>query len=468
MNLLQVIPVITTIGFGIIAIILSYLEEKHKKELLQREKALKQKIYHISILKEIQDRIGYELDIERVIDVLTGSLYNLVPYSTTSSLFIKDDSLVFKTTLAEKVSRSFLEEVKKGMLASFSLLLQTPLPQKLNESTFGSDLNDTNNQPVSSFFHIPLIINEKVVGLISVSSTKPNLYKEDEMTILYQITNQASNALGRLQNLLESEKEKILAFEKNLAQMKEDFVNVTVHDLRAPLTAVKGAADIMLSQRDKLTVEEQNKMLQIIDEQLKKLINQVSSILDAARLEAGRFTLSKTKGDIKKVIKDSIQVFSSQIEGKHILLTQNIDEGIEEFVFDQDRLERVINNLLSNSLKFTNEGGSINISAKKEPDKIVIVVKDTGVGIPKEKQGQLFAKFQQANSSLSSKGTGLGLYIVKGIVEAHGGSVSLESEVNQGTTITLALPFEAEPASPPTLSHPISPLSPPLHPSAVL
>src|SRR3989344_1493842 len=588
MTLLELTSISSVILFGTISVFLSKKERTAKKELLDRERNQKQRLYEIAILKEIQERIGYELNVEKVIDVITGSLRNLFPYSTSSSLFVEKDKLVFKTYVEESVNHEFIEQVKKNSLNSLTALFDKPLPKEVDESISGVVLDDTNNKSLSSFFHIPLVVNNVIVGLINVSSTKPGLYKEDEMTILYRITNQASNALSRLQQVLDTEKGKLMSLigsladgvfmldvnnqvlvinnaskkllkmdkdnigildiigllpkeydfigkikeattqnktieekeivvdgktvqvfitpvsdkntnkvigvsvllhditlEKNLSRLKEDFTNMMVHELRSPLTAIKDASSFIVSNAD-LGKEESEKMLNIVNDQSKVLLEYVSSLLDAAKIEAGRFVIQKKLGDIKNTIQGTVQVFIPVAKTKKVELSAIIDENLPMVSYDPIRIGQVLNNFLSNSLKFTPEGGKITVSVKNqarganeilaarlfEPQRvsqqknlisdlsasplaneITISVSDTGIGIPKEKQGQLFSKFAQVNQpngqkpSAPQSGTGLGLYIAKGIIEAHGGSFLLESEEGRGTTISFTLPAETNEAA---------------------
>lgn len=582
MALPEIISILTTIIFGLIAIFFSIREEKHKKALLSKEDKNKQRLYEISILKEIQDRIGYELDIERVVDVVTGSIKNLFPYSTSSSILIKEDLLVFNTYIEESVSHAFLNQVKSSMLASLSAISEAPLPTEIKEHASGVVPDDTNTFLPASFFQIPLIINDKVVGLLNISSTKPGLYKEDEMTILYRITNQAASALSKLEDVLSTEKGKLLAMiaslsdgvfmldknnqllvinqaaknflglekvnlsiidilsafkinfdiapkleesvlqkktieakevkignktiqiiispvieenkntvigvsvllhditlEKNLAQLKEDFTNMIVHELRTPLTSIKGASELLVRSPVKLTDIEQARLLHLIQEQSHRLLDEVSTLLDAAKMEAGRFSIEKTPGDIRQTIYEKVQMLSPQAQAKHITIATDLDQHLPSAVFDHFRIGQVITNLVSNSLKFTPEGGKIIVKVSRvpqvpqvsrgvdeeardtrdtldtrgTPNFITVSVSDNGIGIPKEKQETLFSKFSQVIHDRPdivklAQGTGLGLYIAKGIVEAHGGHIFLESEEGKGTTVSFTLPIvKTEPAS---------------------
>lgn len=541
------LSLLTTFFFGCMAVFFALREEKLKKLLKEQDSKQKHRLYEISILKDIEDRISYSLDIEKVFDVITASLRNLFPYSTASSLLVKDDSLVFKTYVEERVNRVFIAEVKQSMLASLSALFGKTVPTHIEETTVGVGLDENNLSRVSSFFHIPLIVNDTIVGLISVCSTKPNLYAEDEMTVLYQIVHQASVALSRLHEVLANEKGKLVSLiksladgvfmvdvnnkltlinttakellninqedprladvlhalpsnvdigvkiekvitqnvsieekevsigtktlqvfitpvlnvkpqaryteepqkqdvlgasvllhditlEKNFASIKEDFTNMMVHELRSPLTAMQGATQILTKEKS-LTEMERKKLLRIVSEQSAKMLDDVSSLLDAAKLDAGRFVIEKTRCNLVNMLQEKANLFLPQAEIKRITLVSHIDPSLPLLEVDEKRIGQVINNLLSNSLKFTHTGGAITLTAAVDGSHITISVADSGIGIPKDKQHELFNRF-------SGRGTGLGLYISKGIVSAHGGTIALDSDVGKGTTVSFTLPIE--------------------------
>lgn len=548
-----------TIIFGVVAIIFSMREEKAIKKLVENEVRQKQRLYEITMLKEVQDRIGYSLDVERVVEVITGSLDALLKYSTVSALIVKDEILVFKTHLKESVSKHYLESVKSSMVESYTTLEGTDIPQIIDGNISGVAIDDLSRVEPESYFHIPIIVNDKTVSLLNVSSASPKLYSEEEMTTLYKIANMASEALSRLETILSVEKGKLMAMigsladglfmvdingqltvinnaakdflripkdnpttidllsalpnsydfsakiqrainhkrvieekevkidekifqifitpvfdesittekkvigasvllhditlEKSVAKMKEDFTNIMVHELRSPLTAIKASSELLMAPPAPLTDEEKNKIIGLISGQSRKMLDEVSLILDAAKLEAGLFTVQKMPGDLKKLIQDRVSVFNPQAHERFVNMVVDIDPSIPTFSFDPVHIGQVVNNLISNSLKFTSSGGTIKITAKPAIGSVMVSVSDTGTGIPKNKQHLLFTKFSQLGSSEHGVvGTGLGLYIVKGVVEAHGGQVSLESEEGRGTTITFTLPLDTATKSPTTAS----------------
>lgn len=564
--------------FAILAIYFAAREQQLKQQLKNTEGNRKRRVYELSVLKTLQERIGYSLDVERVIDTITGSLKNLFPYSTVSSIVIHQDKYVFKVALEERVGTNFVEQVKKSMLASLASLMDHPLPLHFEEVKTGLIADDENTNPLASFFHIPLILKGEIVGLISIGSTRPGLYKEEDMTILYQLTSTASNALSKLQEVIATEQEKLLSMiasladgilmidasykltlinqaaknllgiphltnptifdavnmlskqsdfgakikeslslgkiieekelqltdktvqviitpvfgpdadpvsnqkkvmgvtvlvhditlEKSLLQMKEDFTNAVVHELRSPLTAVKAAAEMMIENQS--LEQSQHKLAVIIDEQSKRLLNDINSLLDAAKLEAGHFTIWQAPNEIEKVVNESIELFQPEAQKKNIKITSSLEDALPQAFIDSSRIDQVLNNLIANSLKFTPVGGEIKIKVvsqynpqlPKTPTNpgILVSVTDTGMGIPQDKQKLLFNKFSQLKQASSdthqnheptpdmSEGTGLGLYIAKGIVEAHGGSIYINSASGQGTTIFFTLPVAQEEKKP--------------------
>ena len=451
MFLLELASIISVFFFGALSVFLSVKEEKTKKELTSEQKKQKQRLYHIEILKQIQDRIGYSLDIERVIDVITGSLQDLFPYTSASSLAIKEDKIIFKTYLKETASPNFVAEVKKSMLASLSAILNKEIKSSDNDFITGNPLDPNNLSLPQSFFHIPLIVNERVKGLITVASTKSAIYQESDMTILYQITNSASDTLGKLENVLNTEQEKLIAMiksladgvfmvdsesrlvvinnaakqiinvvsdnptlidilsllppeielagliknaiaqnkytekknisfgerilniliipvtasnkvlgasvvlhditlEENLAQAKEDFTNIIVHELRAPLVAIKGASQL-IERQNNLTNIEIIKLSALVSEQSEKLLTEISSILDAAKIESGRFIIQKEPADLNSLIQNQINLFAPESVRRGIKITAQT-ESLPIIFLDKTKITNCLNNLISNSIRF--------------------------------------------------------------------------------------------------------------------
>ncbi len=230
-----------------------------------------------------------------------------------------------------------------------------------------------------------------------------------------------------------------VTLEKEIEEMRANFTNMVVHELRSPLISMKGASGLLLS--GKVNSEDKKKMLSIIDESAQRMLDQVAELLDAAKLDAGKFTIMKGEADLNQVTKERFGMFSHVAQEKKIIMRILVDNNIKPFMFDAMRIGQVIDNLLSNSIKFTPEGGHITLKTTLENGFVKVIVADDGIGVPKNKKDLLFSKFGQIQQIKKNQGTGLGLYISMGIVESHDGKIWLESEEGKGTTVSFMLPY---------------------------
>jgi signal transduction histidine kinase len=227
----------------------------------------------------------------------------------------------------------------------------------------------------------------------------------------------------------------------------DEFLHMMVHELRAPLTSIKDSSELLVNSKAQLRDDEKDQFAKMINRQAKVLLEQITSILDAAKFENGTFVLSKKEENIGDLIHEKIKDFEPQAEKKNITISLHIEGPIPVISIDGLRIGQVINNLISNSIKFTPDGGAISVSVRIANDSVEVSVSDTGVGIPRELQANIFSKFYQVKTldRLEEKnGSGLGLYIVKKIIDAHGGHISVFSDHGKGTTMIFTLPLSVQ------------------------
>lgn len=236
-------------------------------------------------------------------------------------------------------------------------------------------------------------------------------------------------------------------YQAQIESMKEQSYEI-VHELRAPLNAIKDAAILLNDMPGKLTPDEQTKMLSLLKNECARLLEQVTSFLDASKAISSKLNVQKTPNDLKNLLQDKILMFNAQANANGLQLHNDIDPQLPLIMYDPKYMNQVMNNLISNSLKYTPSGGTITIRAKTVDNNIAVEVFDNGLGVPDEKQKALFTKFASLNSKNSAiASSGLGLYVVKGIVEAHGGKVTVNSHEGRGYKISFTLPMQALPAS---------------------
>jgi signal transduction histidine kinase len=579
-------PIIAII-FMIVVVLLFIKNRKLKKDIItkvnqieERGKEMDSKMYELAILKELGDRVGYSLDVHQIIDVITGSLHQFINYSAVSYMLLEPEKVLFKIHLEKSVHRGFIDEVRDRMLKSLGALLDKEFKSgQVEELISGAIIIEEVNEPVQSFFNIPIVIAGKVVGVLTVADTQSGLYKEDEMTILYKITNQASQAVTRLQEVVALEQSKLNAMVASMADgivmtdldyrilvinpsarkalflsptkevnifdfidnlggkfdirgrleesvkldkeyssdrillgenfykilvlpvknvsilgqekitggvvifhdvtpeveietLRKDFTSMLVHELRSPLDGVKKISEVLRNKTIIQTQENHDEYIDLIYQNTSGMLEIVNDILDVAKIEAGKFDIKKKEGDIIKTITDRVNFYSIVAESSNIKLKTCFGKDIPStLMFDQEGIEHILNNLISNAIKYTNKEGEVNVTTflhnqngdleseavlcgyKSEniiPSDmgsgsfIVILVSDNGIGISTENINNIFSKFKQLDTKdkvPKKKGTGLGLVIAKGIAEEHGGKIGVVSKSGVGSTFYFTVPI---------------------------
>ena len=227
---------------------------------------------------------------------------------------------------------------------------------------------------------------------------------------------------------------------RELDRMKSEFIANVSHELRTPLHSIRGFTRLML-QKKVPEPKVQKEFLTIIDNQSENLEELINNLLDASRLESGRFKVQKHRLSIKDLINEVVEGFYTIASEKGITINTNVPQSLPEVEVDGKRLKQVLNNLLSNAVKFSNGGTSVTVRSETKDGELMVQVSDQGIGIPEEVRQHLFERFYRAKDTARVGGTGLGLYISKQIIEAHGGHIWVESKVGEGSTFSFTLPL---------------------------
>jgi len=238
--------------------------------------------------------------------------------------------------------------------------------------------------------------------------------------------------------------ENITAF-KQLDQMKSDFVNMVAHELRSPLVAIRQLNSVIL---DGLAGPLGEKQTEFINRGVKKidaLLELINDLLDVAKIEAGKYVQHLVPTDMGAIIKDIVALLEPRAKKAGIDLSFSL-KNMKPVQSDPKNMEEIFNNLISNAINYSPEGGAVTVNAQGLGEYMEIKVKDTGIGISPEELPKIFDKFYRVKSPKTRNvtGTGLGLAIVKGVVDAHHGSIDVESVVEQGTTFRILLPIITE------------------------
>ncbi len=229
---------------------------------------------------------------------------------------------------------------------------------------------------------------------------------------------------------------------KALDKLKSDFFALMSHELRTPLTTIKEAISLIREDMTEGETAMQKKLLYIVNEETVRLINLVSSLLDFSKIEAGMMVYNFNNADIVELIKKVVREMGPLVESKDINLEVKIRDEQAFVSIDTEKMLQVLRNLIVNAIKFTPDGGSVTVLSERVDNELKVSVSDTGKGIAPDKLTLIFNKYQQVDHAGTgrSKGSGLGLYIVKQIIVAHGGVVWAESTPGSGSTFAFVLP----------------------------
>jgi PAS domain S-box-containing protein len=226
---------------------------------------------------------------------------------------------------------------------------------------------------------------------------------------------------------------------KKSDRLKTEFMNIAAHELKSPITPIKGYLDLIIS--DENVNKKIKKWCEISLRNTEKLLKLVNDILDVSRFDSDTITLNIEKLNLVEIINEVLEDMKPAIENKKLTLKNKISRKLPYIIGDRYRIEQVFKNLLINAIKFTNQG-SITLDAKIENCNILIFIEDTGIGIINNELKKIFTKFYQAYTSndRESDGTGLGLYICKEIIERHNGRIWAESELDKGSKFIIEIP----------------------------
>jgi signal transduction histidine kinase len=287
------------------------------------------------------------------------------------------------------------------------------------------------------------VIDVELVGIPFVYMEKPAV-----QVIIRDITDRKNAAM--LQKNVEKSS-RLLQEAKEYEKLRGDFFANISHELRTPLNVILGTLQLLnLFTQDRLRVDNSQSTIKYINVMMQncyRLLRLVNNLIDITKIDAGFFQLDLQNVNIVSIIEDITLSVAEYVQSKGITL--QFDTDIEEKIIacDPDKMERIMLNLLSNAIKFTNRGDHIIVTVQDQGDFVRICVQDTGIGIPLDKQEVIFERFQQVDKSLTRdhEGSGIGLSLVKSLVEMHKGQISLKSKYKEGSQFIIEIPAHSLP-----------------------
>ncbi|WP_186440333.1 ATP-binding protein, partial [Planktothrix tepida] len=446
------------------------------------------------LIRETTQRIRQSLDLETIFNTTTDE---------TRKFLDVDRVCIFKfDPESDPIQGEFVSEsVKTGVNSILNIKLEgncfTEPDQFLNLQSI--EIDDIDQVKTSDSYYrfleqfkiqanllIPLVINKKIWGLFGVHQCyKPRKWQQLEIDYVQQIATQLSIAIQQAYLLNQTKKEliekqkteaKLIKSNQELAisneqlahatRLKDEFLANMSHELRTPLNAILGMSEALTEEIFGPLNGKQQQTIETIASSGTHLLSLINDILDVAKIESGKIELESAPTSINELCQSSLVFIQQQAIQKRLQIQTEIPPDLPDLFVDERRIRQVLINLLNNAVKFTPKGGRVSLTVQVESStetafgrpSICFAVRDNGIGITPENQDKLFKPFVQIDSALNRQyaGTGLGLVLVKRIVEMHGGQLEVKSTVGVGSCFSFRLPYKQLPSPIPKSSSPQS------------
>ncbi len=424
-----------------------------KRFNVELEQRIQERTAELATINDITQAVTATLDLQEVLGLVTKQISSLFAVERGSLLLLdeKTNQLYFAMALGTdlKKLKDYRVPIGKGIVG---WVVQEGKPalvsDVLRDTRFFSKVSDDLKIDVRSILCVPLRVRGRIIGALELMDGRPDVFKEEDLQRLKPMTSSIAIAIdnARLYEHLQQANEHLV----ELNQARLEFVSSVSHELRAPMTSIRGFTDILLQGAGGELNEDQRKYLKIVRSNAERLTVMVNDLLEISRLEARRTRLNMRELAFEDVIREVEMSLDGHRVTKNIDLTVDIPPDLPRVRGDRERLLQVMTNLLNNAYKYTPEGGSVKVSVDtqriRDEDEVrsylLVKVADTGIGISKADQHNLFQRFFRSDNPEVRKvtGTGLGLYIVKSLVELHEGRIWAKSQLGEGTTFNFLLP----------------------------
>ena len=419
-----------------------------------REHEVRERAAELVTINRITQALSSQLDKDRLIQLVGDQIRELfrAPIAYVSLLNRATMMLEFPYTYGEDAQpRPYGSGMTSQIIRSGQPLLINE-DMAANRAKLGVQQLGRNS---ASYLGVPIPSGGQMIGVISVQSIdEEGRFTEADQRLLSTIASAVGVAFHNARLFEETSQARASAEQADAA--KSSFLSTVSHELRTPLTSVLGFAKIirrrledrlfpLIPEDDRKVAQAKQQVLEnlgVVVSEGERLTKLIDDVLDLAKIEAGKFTWNMGSVSVKEIIDRAVSATSSLFEAKKLAPVVEVEENLPSITGDQDRLIQVVINLISNAVKFTDDG-TIKCAARCEGNELVVSVTDSGIGIAPDDQPKVFEKFKQVGDTLTDKpkGTGLGLPICKEIVEYHGGRIWVESAPGHGSTFSFTLPI---------------------------
>jgi signal transduction histidine kinase len=408
--------------------------------------ALEEKVTELEGLQRLSQLLTSADSLEDVVSESIRIVTDSIECETAAVLLLDDSSgsLVaqkpvhgLKDEEIEKLRISLVEPSLGGTVFRTS----TPMSSNdvANDAWVGSQLRDVLH--AETLMAVPLTTGRKPIGIMMAVNASSGWFTDDDERFLSVLGSQVGSVIDAIR-ARESERA-LMAELRELDRTRADFISMLAHELRGPMTTVMGFGYTLRDSGDKLSEEKRHHVISTMVRETERLSRMVTDLLDLSRMEAGTLKYEIEPIDIKDFSESLVETHAS-LKADHFLAIE-VPAGLPKVLADRDRLHQVFMNLLTNATRYSPEGTTITLRAENGDRFVSVSVEDQGIGISKEDADRIFEKFAMLpKPSWVKKGTGLGLFITKTMVEAMGGRIRVESEAGKGSRFVFTLPYAAD------------------------
>lgn len=397
----------------------------------------------ISTLQTITEAFSSSLISDDIVQIILNTVLPAFNADAGTMAFYLEDQSMFEV----RRYVGYTDQPEKVQRISINTTYPAAVAIRKKEPLFaeGMDAIKENFSDVTPYYEkaglkslaaIPLMAGGEVLGVVIMSFRSEKVFDESERAFMIAAARQCSQALHRTK-LYEKAKEAV--------QVRDEFLSIASHELRTPLTPLKLKLQTLARQIKKGNIHGGEQYLPVIDSlerQVKRLTDLIDDLLDVSRISAGKLTLKKEAFNIYEAMEEVISQYNTQLKNSHPVINFTGDTSLMGD-FDKVRFEQVFINLLTNAAKYA-PGKPVHISLDRRDDFAEIKVRDEGPGISEENQKRIFDRFERVKDRDNIGGLGLGLYISRQIVEAHGGKIYVESSSGEGSTFIVLMPLEIQ------------------------
>jgi signal transduction histidine kinase len=404
----------------------------------------RQSLAELRVIHDLCLKISSTLELPQVLDSIVEGAVNLLGAEKAAILMVEDEEIGYRATYgfspASTQVKLKIGEGYAGRVAQNG----KPVIVFNAQNDPACNLEMRRREHIRSFIHVPIKVKDKIIGILDVSNKRDGNFSEKDIELLSALAFQAGMATDNA-SLYRLERESRAELERQESE-RTQFISALAHELKTPLTSVIASGEILARELG----EDKNLILraiQVLNKSAKDMDERVSELLDTAKMESKGFELKLEELNLKLILEDCVAKVSPQAQIKHQLLELKLPPSLSEVIGDKLRISQVVLNLLSNAVKFTPKGGSIILRAREGEASLTVEVEDNGPGIPRQEIKNLFRPYYRVKGHEDIRGVGLGLSLVKRLVELHRGKVEVKSKLGKGSKFSFSLPLNKHEAT---------------------